>query len=61
MYHNYEELINDIRKKTDRKRIAIAAAHDTEVLECADSKRLGLADFILIEIKKRSKKSCIPA
>lgn len=49
MYHNYEELINDIRKKTDRKRIAIAAAHDTEVLECAaDSKRLGLADFILI-------------
>ena len=49
MYHNFEELLKDIKKKTIRKTIAVAAAHDREVLASASAARKeGIADFILI-------------
>lgn len=49
MYHNFEELLKDIKKKTIRKTIAVAAAHDREVLASASAaRREGIADFILI-------------
>ena len=35
MYHNFEEFIKEISKNTDKKIIAVAAAHDSEVLACA--------------------------
>lgn len=45
MYHNFEELLKDIKKKTIRKTIAVAAAHDREVLASASAARKeGIAD-----------------
>ena len=49
MYHNFEELLSDIKKKNTGKTVAVAAAHDAEVLECAAAARKeDIADFILI-------------
>lgn len=49
MYHNFEELLKDIKKNTNQKTIAVAAAHDSEVLASASAaRREGIADFILI-------------
>ncbi len=40
MYHNFEELLKDIKKKTIRKTIAVAAAHDREkILASASAAR----------------------
>ncbi len=49
MYYNFNEMLNAIRTKTDKKIVAVAAAHDHEVLECATAARKEqIADFILI-------------
>lgn len=49
MYQNFDQMMDAIRTKSDRKTVAVAAAHDREVLECAaEAKKEGLADFILI-------------
>jgi len=49
MYCNFNEMMDAIRTKTDKKIVAVAAAHDHEVLECAaKAKKEQLADFILI-------------
>ena len=42
-------MMNAIRTNTSKKVVAVAAAHDHEVLECAaEAKKERLADFILI-------------
>ena len=49
MYGNFDEMMNAIRKNAGKKIVAVAAAHDHEVLECAaKAKKEQLADFILI-------------
>lgn len=49
MYHNFEELLSGIKANTEKKVIAVAAAHDIEVLECAAmARREGIAEFILV-------------
>lgn len=49
MYCNFSEMMDAIRAKEDKKTVAVAAAHDHEVLECAaKAKKAQLADFILI-------------
>lgn len=49
MYCNFDEMMNAIRTKAERKIVAVAAAHDHEVLECAaEAKKEAIADFILI-------------
>ena len=49
MYCNFSEMINAIRKNASKNVVAVAAAHDHEVLECAvEAKKEQLADFILI-------------
>lgn len=49
MYCNFNEMMESIRTKADKKIVAVAAAHDHEVLECAaKAKKEQLADFILI-------------
>lgn len=49
MYRNFKELMDAIRTKAEKKTVAVAAAHDHEVLECAiEAKKEQLADFILI-------------
>lgn len=49
MYCNFDEMMDAIRAKAERKIVAVAAAHDHEVLECAaESKKEAIADFILI-------------
>lgn len=54
MYHTFEELINEIKKNPQKKVVAVAAAHDTEVLESAVmSKKAGIASFVLIGIEKK--------
>lgn len=56
MYHNFEELLCAIRENTDKKIIAVAAAHDTEVLECAVmARKEGIAAFLLIGIEEKIK------
>ena len=54
MYQNFENVLEHIRTKADKKRIAIAAAHDLEVLECASmAKKENIATFILIGKKEK--------
>lgn len=49
MYCNFDEMMDAIRAKAGKKTVAVAAAHDREVLECAtEARREQLADFILI-------------
>lgn len=49
MYCNFSEMMDAIRMKTGKKTVAVAAAHDHEVLECAaEARKKQLADFILI-------------
>lgn len=49
MYCNFDEMMDVIRAKAAKKTVAVAAAHDREVLECAaEARREQLADFILI-------------
>ncbi|WP_286153303.1 bifunctional enoyl-CoA hydratase/phosphate acetyltransferase [Sporofaciens musculi] len=49
MYCNFSEMMNAIQTNTSKKVVAVAAAHDHEVLECAaEAKKEQLADFILI-------------
>ena len=49
MYCNFNEMMDAIRKSADKKTVAVAAAHDHEVLECAvEAKKERIADFILI-------------
>mgnify|MGYP002799193878 FL=1 len=56
MYCNFNEMMDAIRMKTGKKVIAVAAAHDHEVLECAvKAKREQLADFILIGMTDKIK------
>lgn len=54
MYCSFDELKNAIRAASIQKTIAVAAAHDEEVLECAvQAKKERLADFILIGNTKK--------
>ena len=54
MYQNFEEIMKEIRKNTDKKNIAVAAAHDSEVLECAAlARNEGIAAFTLIGIEDK--------
>lgn len=56
MYRGFEELMAGIVAETVKKKIVIAAAHDTNVLGCAvEAKRKGIADFILIGVSERIK------
>ena len=49
MYQNFEKVLKSIREKKEKKRIAIAAAHDMEVMECAVmAHKEQIADFTLI-------------
>lgn len=49
MFHNFDELLQHIQRRKKKQTIAIAAAQDREVLECAVTARNeALADFILI-------------
>ncbi len=49
MYGNFDEMMNAIRKNAGKKVVAVAAAHDHEVLECAvEARKEQIADFILI-------------
>ena len=49
MYCNFNEMMDAIRKSADKKTVAVAAAHDHEVMECAvEAKKERIADFILI-------------
>lgn len=49
MYCNFNEMMNEIRTKAEKKIVAVAAAHDQEVLECAaEARKEQIADFILI-------------
>ena len=49
MYRCFDELMDTIKENPVKKTIAVAAAHDTEVLECASqARKAGIADFILI-------------
>lgn len=54
MYHNFEELLNGIKSNTEKKVIAIASAHNMEVLESAVmARKEGIAEFILIGDKEK--------
>lgn len=54
MYQNFEKVLESIRAKADKKRIAIAAAHDIEVLECASmARKEKIATFTLIGRKEK--------
>ncbi|MCD8098585.1 MAG: bifunctional enoyl-CoA hydratase/phosphate acetyltransferase [Lachnospiraceae bacterium] len=56
MYRNFDELLAQIRSSADKKRVAVAAAHDHEVLECAVmAKREKIAEFILIGKEKETR------
>lgn len=49
MYHTFSELVDGIKKNAVKKVIAVAAAHDREVLESSvAARREEIADFILI-------------
>lgn len=57
MYRNFDEMLNKIRENPQKKKIAVAAAHDREVLECAvTAKKEQIADFILIGKENRIRK-----
>ena len=54
MYHTFDELIRHIKINTEKKVIAVAAAHDKEVLESAImARREGIASFLLIGIENK--------
>lgn len=56
MYRNFEEVMNALRSKTEKKKIAVAAAQNAEVLACAAmARREGIASFTLIGEKNRIK------
>jgi phosphate butyryltransferase len=49
MFATFDEIIGSLARKPRKMRVAVAAAHDREVLEgVVESGRLGLADFILL-------------
>lgn len=57
MYQNFEKVLEHIRGTAEKKRIAVAAAHDSEVLECAAAaRREQIASFILIGQKEKIEK-----
>lgn len=54
MYRNFQEMMNAIRTNAEKKTVAVAAAHDHEVLECAaQARNEQLADFLLIGKKEK--------
>ena len=48
MFESFEDIINSLSRMSRKKVVAVAAAQDHEVLECAvEARKKGLADFIL--------------
>jgi len=49
MFRDFDSLIKSVKGNREKKTIAVAAAHDQEVLACAaEARRLEIADFILV-------------
>ena len=48
MFKTFDNILKHLGRQPDKKIVAVAAAQDAEVLECAlTARKLGLADFIL--------------
>lgn len=54
MLKKFDEIVDYVREKGTKKRIAIAGPQDVDVLECAiQARKIGLAEFVLVGNSKK--------